>query len=762
MNAPHAKNPLFTPVEFLNGVGPARAALMNRLGIFKAFDLLFFFPRDYQDLTHSRKIDALEEDLLQAVAGRVEHFTQRPTRRGPIVTLEIGDGSGAALEGVWFNQPWQAERFALGRNVLMIGKPVRKSAELWQMSHPKLIWGSEASDSEETLKPTDPYLPIYPLTAGLHLYHLHRVIRILLETLPDLLEEVFPKDYLAAHDLPGIAEAVRSIHFPKTPDEAARARRRFVYQEFLLLQLALGIRRKQHEVNLKAPVIERTPAIDARIRRLLPFDLTEAQNRVIGEIASDLARPVPMNRLLQGDVASGKTAVALYAMLLTVAADRQAVLMAPTEILARQHLRFITRLLDSSRVTVVSLLGGQKPAERSDALKKIESGEAGLIIGTQAIVCNEIDYARLGLVVIDEQHKFGVMQRASLKTAGKLDPHYLVMTATPIPRSVTMTLFGDLDVSTLDGSPPGRQKVHTYVVDESKKARWWDFFRRKLKQGRQGYVVVPRVETTDEDLKSTQAAFEELSTGELAGFRLGVVHGRMSPEEKESVMLDFRSGAIQTLISTSVIEVGVDIPNATLMTIENGSRFGLAQLHQLRGRIGRGNDPGWCAVFDTPEEESDASGSSGKSVRAGRGNRSEPTASDPKSLAARTIKKAASRQKAQKKKSEISTAAERPARPRNDGTARLEIFARSTDGFFLAEKDLELRGPGELFGTQQHGLCPFRVADLIRDQAILLTAKEDAAALLAADPGLATPPHHALRRQVLARYGAVLELGDVG
>lgn len=758
MGASSENNPLFKPVEFLRGVGPARAELLNRLGIFRAFDLLFYFPRDYQDLTQCRTIDTLEEDIIQTVAGRVERFSQRFSRRGPVLTLEIGDGSEARLEGVWFNQPWHAQQFAVGRRLLMIGEPVRQSGTLWRMSHPKVIWGENNGDSgdsgnenggengvggdgEEALKPRDPYLPIYPLTAGLHQYHLHKILRALLETLPDALEEVFPQEYLDAHQLPGIAEAVRAIHFPKTPDESARARRRFVYQEFLLLQLALGIRRKQHEVNLKAPVIEWTPEIDTRIRRLLPFDLTESQSRVAREIAADLARPVPMNRLLQGDVASGKTAVALYAMLQTVAARRQAVLMAPTEILARQHLRFITRLLENSRVSVVPLLGGQKPAERAETLQKIESGDAEIIIGTQAIVCNEIEYARLGLVVIDEQHKFGVMQRAQLKTAGNLDPHYLVMTATPIPRSVTMTLFGDLDVSTLDGSPPGRQTVHTYVVDESRKARWWEFYRQKLRQGRQGYIVVPRVEESGEELKSTQTAYDELSAGELAGFRLGIVHGRMSPEEKETVMLDFRSGEIQALISTSVIEVGVDIPNATLMTIENGSRFGLAQLHQLRGRIGRGKYPGWCAVFDTPEEPTSESGSK-------------------EELTARTIRKAKRQKK--RKGSEISATVEPPVRPRNSGRARLDIFAGSTDGFFLAEKDLELRGPGELFGTQQHGLCSFRVADLVRDQALLLEAKRDAALLLSNDPGLASPPYHALRRQMLARYGKVLELGDVG
>ena len=764
MNADE-RRALFGPIEFLKGVGPIRAPLLAKLGLTRPVDLLFFFPRDYQDLTLLCRIDELEEGTLQTVDAVTVGGSSRRTRRGSLVVFTVSDGSAFPLEAVWFNQGWMYDQYAEGRRCLLIGKPVRTERGTWRMSHPKLIWqandspnapgpeydaadsltAEEENEGENNSARSDhpPYLPVYPLTEGLRQYHLQRIIRPLLATLPDLLEEVLPDDFRAEHALLSIAEAVRAIHFPQTPDDAAAARRRFVYQELFILQLALGIRRRQHEVALQAEPLPGSEKILARFKRLVPYDLTAAQTRVIGEISADMGRAIPMNRLLQGDVGSGKTLVAAAAMLQAVANQHQAVLMAPTEILARQHLRTLTRLLENSRVKIASLFGAQKPDERARALAAIESGEADLIVGTQAIICNQIDFARLGLVVIDEQHKFGVMQRARLKTDSRFDPHYLVMTATPIPRSVTMTLFGDLDVSILDELPPGRQPVRTYVVGQEKKAAWWDFFRRKLRQGRQGYVVVPRVEEDDHsELKSVEAARLELAHGELASFRIGTLHGRMSAEEKEAVMLDFRSGALDVLVSTTVIEVGVDIPNATLMTIENGERFGLAQLHQLRGRIGRGSFPGFCAVFKTEKPEE-----------------SLPPPSDEKSAAMKQLAQRTIRAARQRKKGETQ---DQPAQDTPKKKSALDVFAESNDGFYLAEKDLEFRGPGELFGTRQHGLCDFHAANLVRDQALLLEARRDAAAMLNSDAGLSAPEHRLLRRHVLKKYGKVLNLGDVG
>jgi ATP-dependent DNA helicase RecG len=548
--------------------------------------------------------------------------------------------------------------------------------------------------------PTGSILPVYPLTEGLQQWQIRRIVREAVDSYTGVLEEVFPAAYLESHDLWPLRQALPAIHFPESHDALRRARRRFVYQELLILQLALALKRQQQGSTRRSPCLEATPKIDARIRSHFPFELTAGQQQAIAEIAADMARNVPMNRLLQGDVGSGKTIVALYAMLLAVAHGYQAVLMAPTEVLARQHSLTLERLLAQSQVRCTQLTGGIVPSLREAVLAGIAAGNFDLVVGTHAVIQEEVKFAKLGLVVIDEQHKFGVRQRATLKQAG-LDPHYLVMTATPIPRTVTMSLFGDLDVSTLRDSPPGRQKVNTYLVREADRAKWWDFFSKKLREGRQGYVVTPLVEESEViQAASLETMYESLANGPLEAFRLGLVHGRMTTDEKDAAMAAFRSGQTQVLVCTSVVEVGVDVPNATLMTIEGGERFGLAQLHQLRGRISRGALPGFCGVFADPQTD--------------------------------------------------------------EADQRLKAFQSTTDGFRLAEIDFELRGPGELFGTRQHGLPPFRVADLLRDADVLEEARRDAQSLVAADPGLAHPDHARLRRQLLNRYGQALDLADVG
>jgi ATP-dependent DNA helicase RecG len=669
--------------------------MLHRLGLHRASDVLFFFPRDYEDLTDRREIDNLEEGKVQTVRGTVDEVEMRNTGPGRCVLgVLIRSGQGW-LRAVWFNQPFMLERFSQGQELMLSGKP-RMRGLMWEMAHPRVVPLEETGEEE----PTGGVLPVYSLTEGLAQWQLRRIVRQVVEGHTELLEEVFPQTYLDAHRLWPIHRALPEIHFPSDHDCLEHARRRFVYQELFILQLALAIKRHQQQRRRDASRLEATAKIDARIRRLFPFQLTAGQEQAIADISADMALPVPMNRLLQGDVGSGKTVVAAYAMLLAVAHGCQAALMAPTEVLARQHALTLERMLAASHVRRAQLTGGLSTKQRSDLLDAIAGGEVDLVIGTHAIIQEDVRFGKLGLVVIDEQHKFGVRQRATLRQAGA-DPHYLVMTATPIPRSVTMTLFGDLDVSLLRDSPPGRQKINTYLTPESERDGWWKFFAEKLREGRQGYVVAPLVEESEQiDAASLDAMYEALANGPLEPFRLGLIHGRMSPEEKDAVMDDFRRGEIQVLVSTSVVEVGVDVPNATLMTIESGQRFGLAQLHQLRGRISRGRVPGFCTVFAEPQTQ--------------------------------------------------------------EAQERLDAFVSTTDGFRLAEIDFNLRGPGELFGTRQHGLPPFRIADLRRDTTLLEEARHDSKALIAADPGMSAPELAKLRRMVVSRYGKALDLGDVG
>jgi ATP-dependent DNA helicase RecG len=683
-----------TPVQFLKGVGPQRAELLSKLELETARDVIFFFPRDYQDLTELTNIADLRDESLVRLHGTVVELDQRNTSSGGTVLGALIRCQGGNVRAVWFNQPFMARRLPVGQELLLAGK-VRSRGGIWEMVHPDLKY-LEGDDTD----PRGKLLPVYPLTEGIRQGQMRRIVSAVVESLAEQLDEVFPAEYLAAHDLAPIREAVEHIHQPASRDDLQRARRRFVYQELLVMQLALAIKRHAQRDLRQSPPLEATAKIDARIRRLFPFELTAGQNQMIADVVADMARPHPMNRLVQGDVGSGKTVVAVYAILLAIAHGQQTALMAPTEILARQHAATIEGFLTASRVRWGLLTGSLTTSARRETLAKIAAGELDLVIGTQAIVQEDVEFAKLGLVVIDEQHKFGVRQRASLKQAG-LDPHYLVMTATPIPRTVAMTLFGDLDVSTLRDMPPGRQAVRTYLATPEQRDKWWDFYCRKLREGRQGYVVVPLVETSSEvDATSLAQAYESLANGPLEAFRLGLVHGRMSAAEKDAVMDSFRSGQTQVLVSTTVVEVGVDVPNATLLAIESGQRFGLAQLHQLRGRISRGAHPGYCCVFAEP------------------------------------------------------------ASP--DSQQRLEAFVNSTDGFELAEIDFALRGPGDLLGTRQHGLPPLRIADPVADAAVLEEARRDAQQLVEGDPGLAKPEHERLRRMVLVRYGQVLELGDVG
>lgn len=711
LSPPAPPAPLMMPLERLPGVGTARAEKLVKLGLVTARDALLHFPRDYRDFSGTHTVAGLVEGEHASLAGDVTGVAARTTFGGrAVLTVSIACADGP-VRAMWFNMPFMAKRFATGMRVVIAGQP-RSSGTIWEFAHPEVRWlaGGEAAHASE-------WLAVYPLTEGVLQSHVRAAVRAAVDHAADAWPEALPESMLAGKSLLPIARAIREIHFPSSRDMIDAARRRFVYQELFMLQLALRMHRRQQREQRAAPPLPVDARLDSRIRARFPFEFTPAQRRVCGEIAADIGLAEPMNRLLQGDVGSGKTALAVYAMLAAVGTTvkgpdaaaaplrpdgrperYQAALMAPTELLARQHAATLEKLLAGSGVVVQLLVGGQTAKQREHTLERIASGTADIVVGTQALVCGAARFRHLGLVVIDEQHRFGVLQRALLQQ-GQADPHTLVMTATPIPRTIAHAVYGDLDVSILDETPPGRQPVATYRVAAAELDRWWDFFRKKLAEGRRGYVVVPAVEESKRELASISSAFEALANGPLEAFRLGLMHGRLKPQAKAAIMEDFRNGKLDVLVATSVIEVGIDVPQATIMTILDAETFGLAQLHQLRGRVARGVTQGICAAV---------------------------------------------------------TAAGTEPHP------RIDAFVATTDGFKLAEQDLLLRGPGDLVGTRQSGAPPLYLADLLRDGSIVAEARRDALDVFDRDPLLAAAELTQLRRVIADRWGPTLGLGKIG
>jgi ATP-dependent DNA helicase RecG len=714
--AAHLEPSLTTPLERLPGVGTARAQRLARLGLVTVRDAIMHFPRDYRDFSGAHAVAGLAEGEHASLSGDVVDVGTRTLVSGrQMLTVLVAVGSDR-VRAVWFNMPFMARRFAVGMRVAIAGTPKRR-AGIWEFAHPEVRWLAAGEDPHAS-----EWLAIYPLAEGVQQSHVRVAVRAALDHAAGICPEAFPDETLAAKNLLPIERALREMHAPSGADGAAAARRRFVYQELFMLQLALRMQRGRQQERRAAPMLPVDARLDSRIRARFGFEFTPAQRRVCAEIAADIGRSEPMNRLLQGDVGSGKTAVAIYALLAAVAtpvrrpaaaaeaaqepvigADGrperyQAAVMAPTELLARQHLATLEKLLAGSGIEVELLVGGQTARRREQVLARIAAGQTGIVVGTQALVCGAAPFRHLGLVVIDEQHRFGVLQRAVLQQ-GQAEPHTLVMTATPIPRTIAHAVYGDLDVSVLDELPPGRQPVASYRVGPDDLDRWWDFFRRKLAGGRRGYVVVPAVEDSPRGLSSIGSAFETLANGPLEAFRLGLMHGRLKPREKAAVMEDFRAGKLDVLVATSVIEVGIDVPEATLMTILDAETFGLAQLHQLRGRVARGPVRGICGAV---------------------------TASQ------------------------------------HDPQPRVDVFVATADGFALAEKDLVLRGPGDLVGTRQSGAPPLYLADLLRDGAVVAEARRDALELFDRDPTLAEPSLERLKKLIVDRWGATLGLGQIG
>ncbi|MCX5655321.1 MAG: ATP-dependent DNA helicase RecG [Planctomycetota bacterium] len=685
-------------VQYLKGVGPKRAALLAGLGIRNIGDALRFFPRKHIDRGDIVPIRQVRPG--QDVAVRATILEMRAPRWGDRLEAMIQDSSGT-MRVIWFHARFLVQSLATGAEYIFYGRAGEYRGRL-QLQHPKFdrVAAGQAADDGDRI------LVEYPATEGLGQPSLQAMVREALRVGLPLARETLPEEMRRRLRLTDLADALRMIHLPRSMLEVREARRRLVFGEFFLMELAVALRRRSALSSHNAPPVPVSDKVDERIRARFPFRFTAAQDRVIAEIRGDLGRDRPMTRLLQGDVGCGKTAVALYAALAAVAAGYQAAIMAPTEILATQHYHSVQKYLVGSRVRWALLVGGLGAAERRRVLRRIRSGDADIIVGTHALLEQDVTFSRLGLVVIDEQHKFGVLQRAEVKWQPAADnpnlqPHYLVMTATPIPRTLALTVFGDLDVSTIDEMPPGRTPVETWWVRPDERQKAYAAVRRELKAGRQAFIVCPLVEESETgDLKAATQEAARLQAEVFSEFRVGLLHGRMKPQEKESVMERFRRGEVHVLVSTVVIEVGVDVPNASVMIVEHAERFGLAQLHQLRGRIGRGAAKSVCLLMGEP------------------------------------------------------------ATP--EAQRRLQVMCETADGFRIAEEDLRLRGPGEFFGTRQHGMPELLIGNIIEDYDLLRLARNEAFAWIEKDPALATPDSEPIRRALVKRFKDTMRLIEVG
>ncbi len=707
--------PLTTPTSALQGVGLKRAEALRTLGIRCLSDLILHIPLRYEvELPEQAIGDADRKIAVEhgarattSVRGEVLVTRMTPGRRGRF-EVQLSDGTGT-VRLTWFNAPWMSQRIHPGMQLAVSGRMKRHGDQLqivnpqWRVvelempfEHPQ----AKLDPIDRPLQSDRKLRAVYPANEMISSRIIERVVRDNLQAALRGLDDHLPETFRRERALPELREAYRMIHQPEDEAEVVRAQRRLAFDELFLLQLAVMLKRRQRREQLHAVSLPWNEAIDRHIRARLPFSLTASQEIVVREISRDLTQSAPMNRLLQGDVGAGKTAVALYAMLQAVAARQQAVLMAPTELLAEQHFQSIQSMLHGSTVRLMLLTGSLPAKVRQTRLADMAAGDVDIAIGTHALLTDAVQFNRLALAVIDEQHRFGVHQRLALRDKVRdVVPHILVMTATPIPRTLSLTIFGDLDVSIIHGLPPGRSPITTRHVTEPRRIEVYDWVSRKLAGGEQAYIVLPVIDESEGGLRSVTDTLTWLKRGPLSKYRIAGMHGRIDREDREAIMLAFRAGEIDALVATSVIEVGVDVPNATIMVIEHADRFGLAQLHQLRGRVGRGSRKSYCILIAEPSTD--------------------------------------------------------------DGAARIEAIVNSTDGFVIAERDLEIRGPGDVFGTRQSGIAPFRVAVLPRDVKLLELARRDAAAWIERDPELADPSTTLLKRRLHKAHGNLLGLGDV-
>ena len=675
----HPRLGLDSPVTVLSGVGPTQAKRLKRLGISTIDDILWFFPRRHEDYSRLKPIAQLEYGEQVTVIGTVRATKVKRHRGGTaIVNTVVADGSGS-IQVTWFNQPYLANQLKRGRQIVLSGQ-VSEYLGRRVMSSPR--W--EPLEAEQIN--TGRLVPIYPLTQGLGANWLRKMIKRTVDYWSKRLPDHLPAGVRNRLELMPLEQAVAQMHFPDDGDMLARARRRLAFDEFFVLQLGV-LRQRQQWRSEPGVSIRAEPARLKTFLSSLPYQLTGAQQRALDEIVRDMADDRPMSRLLQGDVGSGKTVVAAAAMLLVAQAGYQAAIMAPTEILAEQHFENLGRLLGAHGINVCLLTGSVPQAEKEAIHAEIASAQAQVVVGTHAVIQKTVEFARLALAVVDEQHRFGVRQRGILRGKG-YHPHILVMSATPIPRTLALTAYGDLDLSTIDEMPPGRQPIQTKWFMPAERERAYRFLHAQIDKGRQAFIICPLVQESDKiEAKAAVQEHQRLQKSIFPDLRLGLLHGRLKGEEKEAVMRRFSEGELDILVSTSVVEVGIDVPNATVMMIEGADRFGLSQLHQFRGRVGRGEHQSFCILM-------------------------ADTVTDV-------------------------------------GEERLRAIEETQDGFKLAQKDLELRGPGDFFGTRQSGLPELKLASL-GDTPLLELARREAQTLFAQDPKLAQPGHRLLASKVEA------------
>jgi len=684
---------LDTPVTYLKGVGPARAEALKRLGVVTAGDLLYHIPHRYEDASTIASIASLETGMQGTVVGRVISKGVLPTRKGLRIFQAVLKDDTGMIEVSWPGQPFLDRTISKG-DLLLVSGSVRFFHGRQLQPREFVNLGDEGDTLAEGM-----VLSVYPATEGLSFKVIRGIIDAHLDELLALVTEYLPSELLRGAAVPAIRDALRMVHRPSSLGEAMEGRARLAFEELLFVQLLQQRAKALAREARRGIRFENRRQLTTRLREALPFTLTGAQSRVLREIFADMCSDRRMQRLLQGDVGSGKTIVALFSALLAMENGFQAAIMAPTELLAEQHARSMGRLLEPLDIAPVLVTGGLRAKERREVAARLADPTPALVVGTHALVQEATAFGRLGLAVVDEQHRFGVEQRKSLGAKGEA-PDVLLMTATPIPRSLALTLYGDLDLSVIDERPPGRQAITTALRPEAARERVLQFVDREVANGRQAYVVYPVIEESEKtDLKAATTMYEVLAGGPFAARRVALLHGRIPADERDSIMRRFRDGDIDVLVATTVIEVGIDVANATVMLVEHPERFGLSQLHQLRGRVGRGAEASYCILLGDVSPET---------------------------------------------------------------KQRLDVFVGSDDGFVIAREDLRLRGMGDLFGERQSGVATFRVADPLRDELLNETARDAADRLLADDPELESPANAPIRRVLGERYARSLELFRVG